>query len=47
MTVKAQNQIFVRGRGLEIDVIRRDGRGTAAKPILGGGLKLGMVPWVC
>ena len=41
MTVKAQNQIFVRGRGLEIEMASDvTVGGTAAKPILGGGLKL-------
>ena len=41
MTVKAQNQIFVRGRGLEIEMSSDvTVGGTAAKPILGGGLKL-------
>jgi translocation and assembly module TamB len=41
MTVKAQNQIFVRGRGLEIEMASDvTVGGTAAKPIIGGGLKL-------
>ena len=41
MTVKAQNQIFVRGRGLEIEMSSDvTVSGAAAKPILGGGLKL-------
>ena len=41
LTVKAQNQIFVRGRGLEIEMSSDvTVGGTAAKPILGGGLKL-------
>jgi translocation and assembly module TamB len=41
MTVEAQNQIFVRGRGLEVEMSSDVTiGGTAAKPILGGGLKL-------
>ena len=38
---EAQNQIFVRGRGLEVEMSSDVTiGGTAAKPILGGGLKL-------
>jgi translocation and assembly module TamB len=41
LTVKAQNQIFVRGRGLEVEMSSDvTVGGTAAEPILGGGLKL-------
>jgi translocation and assembly module TamB len=41
MTVKAQNQIFVRGRGLEIEMASDvTVGGTAAEPIIGGGLRL-------
>jgi translocation and assembly module TamB len=41
LTVKAQNQIFIRGRGLEAEMSSDvTVGGTAAKPILGGGLKL-------
>ncbi|UEM24636.1 translocation/assembly module TamB domain-containing protein (plasmid) [Skermanella mucosa] len=41
MTVKAENRIFVRGRGLAIE-LSSDATvgGTAAKPIPGGGLRL-------
>ncbi|UEM23153.1 translocation/assembly module TamB domain-containing protein [Skermanella mucosa] len=41
LTVEAQNQIFVRGRGLNVELSSDvQVTGTAAEPIIGGGLRL-------